>query len=267
MVIGGETGTGKTTWATNVIYKASKKHKCAVFALEDRLADYGIKAVYFEIGRLRKINLGSGVPNYPWNDYRRNQIRDLEYAGLKKEAMQNLRNENVFFARVPKQMNIDIFEKLVELKVSEGFELFLVDHLHHFDLSKDRNENKADYIEKLMVRMVTLLKRTGARVLLVVHYRKLGDKKPTLDSFKDSISIAQNANYVINIWRDRTQKTEKDYTTTFSVSKSRNPNGEGTMEVVFDPITSDYKPLWNEWQSGVSEDVIEDKNITPKYLI
>ena len=66
VIIGGESGTGKTTFATNIIYKASKKHPCAVYALEDRLEDYGIKALYFKLGQVKKRHEGSKAVNYDW---------------------------------------------------------------------------------------------------------------------------------------------------------------------------------------------------------
>jgi len=244
VVIGAESGSGKTTFATNIIYKASKNHKCAVFALEDRLPEYGMRALYFEIGKIRK-QIGKDAKNYKWNDYRKNQIKDPRYQEFLNQAEENLKNENILFADVKKQMNIDDLEKLIEEKTKEGYSLFLIDHLHYFDLMRG-SSTKADYIEQIMVRLHTLLIKTGARLILIVHYKKLGGMKPGIDSFKDSASIFQNANYVINIWRDRTLNATQ-YITTFSVPKSRNPNGEGTIEVEFDPATNDYKPVKNWW--------------------
>lgn len=237
IVIGGESGTGKTTFATNIIYRASKTKKCTVFALEDRLVDYGIKAMYFEIGKLRK---NQNKNNYPWNEYRKNNLREkAEFSDIFGAAADNLKNENIEFAKVDFQMDIDIMEEIIRERVKNGTKLFLIDHLHYFDLSKDSGGNKADYIEKVMVRMKTVQNSTGASILLIAHYKKLDGKKPTLDSFKDSIAIVQNASYVISLYRDRTSDSER-YKTTFIIPKSRNPNGEGNIEVVFDPDTNDY---------------------------
>lgn len=241
VVFGGEAGTGKTTFATNIIYKASKKHKCAVLALEDRLVDYGIKAIYFEVGRLRRIE---GKKNYPWNAFRRNEIDDPNYRGYIETAQVNLKNPNLFFGDVKQQMDIETLEAVLQERVALGTELFLIDHLHYFDLMKG-DSTKADYVEKVMIALKMMQNQTGARVLLIVHYRKLNGQKPGLDSFKDSISIVQNANYVINLWRDRSMKDEDitpedKYKTSIFVPKSRNPNGEFTIEVEFDPGINDY---------------------------
>lgn len=255
VVIGGESGSGKTTFAMNVVYKASLKHKCAVFALEDRLNDYAIIKLYFEIGKIRR---EEGKKNYPWNEYRKGVFKeDPQFLKYLDMAFTNQKNENIFMAKVDEQMNIETLEKAIEEKVADGFELFLVDHLHYFDLSKGES-SKADYIEKVMVRLKTTLNKTGAKMLMVVHYKKLEGKKPTLDSFKDSISIVQNANYVINLWRERYNiQDAMRYLTTFLIPKARNPNGEGMIEATFNPETNDYADV-GSWQAGTTTNLFKE---------
>lgn len=241
VVVGGETGVGKTTFVTNIAFRASQKHKVQVFALEDRLPDYGIKAVYFEMGKVRK---GEGLKNYPWNAYRRNEINDDHYKIFREEAERRLENSNLFFENSPDLIDLETLEKIIEKRVNEGVELFVIDHLHYFDLLKG-DSTKADYIEKMMVRLKKLQIRTGARIIMIVHYRKLDGKKPSIDSFKDSISISQNANYVINLWRDRSERAIREETT-IMIPKTRNPNGEATIKAKFNFDTNDI-----EFQSEV----------------
>lgn len=242
-LIGGESGTGKTTFATNIIYKAARKHRCSVFALEDRLNNYGMTAIYFELGRIRKL---LGRKNYPWNAYRRNEIDDANYKALREEAKQNLLagKSNIYFADVKVQMDIDMLEQAIDEQMALGTRLFLIDHLHYFDLAKGES-TKADYIEQLMVRLKGIQNRTGASIIMVAHYRKMNGQKPTLDSFKDSIAIVHNSNYVVNLWRKRNNLEDDDefgerFETKIMVPKSRNPNGEFTIDVRFDPDTNDF---------------------------
>lgn len=251
-IIGGISGTGKTTFATNVLYKASRKgRKCVIFALEDRLPDYGIKALYFEIGQLRKKKFGKNTRNYPWNVFRKGELNKNEkFLALMDEAYKNLRNDNLRLIKAKSQMNVDTLIKALNEFSEQGVDMVLIDHLHYFDLNAD-NGSKADYIEKVMVNLKMTLNDTGLRAIMIVHYKKLGGAKPDLDSFKDSQSIVQNANYVINIWRERgeNQTEENRYQTTFSIPKSRNPNGEATIQVEFDPNTNDYK-AFESWRAG-----------------
>lgn len=260
VVIGGETGLGKTTFATNIIYKASKLVKCSIFALEDRLPYYGQKALFFEINRIRIED--KKIMPYMWNDFKRNAITDPKYKEYVQKARENLKNDNLFFEQIDEMMDIDTLEKIITKRCEENFELFLLDHLHYLDLLRT-DKTKADYIEHLMVRIKKLLNNTGARLLLVVHYRKLNGQKPGLDSFKDSAAIAQNANYVINMWRDRKEQADR-YTTLITLPKTRNPNGEATIQVTFDPATNDFgKPNApaNDIKFGVgdSENIKQDQ--------
>ena len=64
-----------------------------------------------------------------------------------------------------------------------------------------------------------------------------------MDSFKDSISICQNANYVINLWRDRSENSLRNTETKIMIPKSRNPNGEFTITANFNPDTNDFEFL------------------------
>ena len=238
MVVGGETGSGKTTFVTNICYKAAQRGiKTDVFALEDRLADYGIKAVYFELGRVRK---EKNYPhNYPWKSYRKNEIRDASYKTLRVEAERRIKNSNISFAEISAVIEIDLLEEIIEARVKSGTKLFLIDHLHYLDLMNTQ-ASRAEYVEHLMIRIKTVQNRTGARIILVVHYKKLEGKKPMLDSFKDSISIPQNANYVVNIWRDRSENGNR-FETTFYIPKVRNPHGESTIKVNYDPDKNEYE--------------------------
>jgi replicative DNA helicase len=258
MVVGGETGSGKSAFVTNICYKVAEKgHKVVMFALENRLQDYGILAVYFELGRIKK---RFGEPNYSWNQYRKNEIKDENYLKLRKEAEKNISHENVFFVKVKKQASIELVEKSVEQFVKEGVKLILIDHLHYLEMNGE-SKNRAEFIENMMIRIKSLQNRTGARIILVVHYKKLEGKKPMLDSFKDSIAIPQNANYVVNIWRDRSTKDEKENKTTFYLPKVRNPNGEGTVELEYDYDLNDYKPLKTSFGTLQEDSEKEDEPI------
>ena len=57
---------------------------------------------------------------------------------------------------------------------------------------------------------------------------------------------------MINIWRDRTDGANH-FNTTFAIPKSRNPNGEGQIEVVFDPAINDYEV--GDWVFGTSQEL------------
>lgn len=247
VLVGGESGTGKSTFTISILYKCPKKS--AVFALEERLEDYGKKALYFEIGRIRR---AEGKKQYPWNSFVRGELNGHpQFTEYIAKAYENLKQETPLFQRVEKMVNIDLIEKRIELLSVQGVRLILIDHLHYFDLlSKD--SSKADYIEQIMVRLRALAIRCGVAIIIVAHYRKLNGNRPTLDSFKDSISIVQNASTVINIWRNREEGTSEaeKYKTQFIIPKSRDLGGEGKIDVSFNPNSGEYESP-DQWKFGV----------------
>jgi len=247
VLVGGESGTGKSHFTINILYKSSKPS--AVFALEERLEDYGKKMLYFEIGKIR---MADGKPQYPWNAYVRGELNAqplfTEYVA---KAYDNLKNDYPLFQKMEKRATIDLVEKRIELLAISGIKIVLIDHLHYFDLLAGK-DSKADYIESVVIRLRLLAIRLKISIIIVAHYRKLNGSRPTLDSFKDSISIVQNASTVINIWRNREEgiSEEDRYKTHFIIPKSRDLGGEGKIEVIFNPKTGEYeKP--NPWAIGV----------------
>jgi replicative DNA helicase len=246
ILVGGESGTGKSTFTISIIYKC--KQPTAVFALEERLEDYGKKTLYFEIGKLRRQD---GKKQYPWNAYIRGEINKdelfLEYVA---RAYENLNQKYPYFQKMGKMATIDLVEKRLELLAFEGIKLVLIDHLHYFDLLVGKN-SKTDYIEQIMIRLRLLAIRLKISIIIVAHYRKLNGNRPTLDSFKDSIAIVQNASTVINLWRNREEGTIEDkYKTQFIIPKSRDLGGEGKIDVIFNPSTGEYEKA-EKWIAGV----------------
>lgn len=249
ILVGGESGTGKSTFTISVMYNCQKP--TAVFALEERLEDYGKKAIYFEIGKIRH---AEGKKQYPWNVFVRGELNNdpifLDYIA---KAYENFKDRKYpYFQKIDKRVTIELVEKRIEvLSIMSGVKLFLIDHLHSFDLISGKN-SKADFIEDVMVRLGSLARRLNVSILIVAHYRKLNGNRPTLDSFKDSISIVQNASTVINIWRNREEgiSEEDRYKTQFIIAKTRDLGGEGKIDVMFNHHTGKYIESL-EWKIGV----------------
>ncbi len=258
VLIGGETGTGKTTFMTSILLHNAIHRPVLLFSLEDSLLEHGLKQLYFKIGKIRKKR---DLKNYPWVNFRNHQIRSENYENDCAEALQILQSDNFLFfnrahEKAPAKLDIDVLEELVKAAVEKhNVRLIGIDHLHFFDNSLS-NEAKANRIETIMQRIKTLAEKFDVAILLLAHYRKLFGEKPTLDSFKDSISIVQTASVVINMWRDRSsdetqnmaddlegKKGQRIYETHFFLPKIRNPVGEATIVMQFNPFTFDYQPL------------------------
>jgi replicative DNA helicase len=69
-----------------------------------------------------------------------------------------------------------------------------------------------------------------------------------MTNFKDSISIAQTANTVIMLWRDKKEWDEsKQYETEFICPKNRIDEPSFTVKAIFDNYTNDYKWVIDSW--------------------
>jgi len=247
VLVGGESGVGKSLFVIGIVYKCKKP--TAVFVLEERLEDYGKKALYFEIGKIRK---SESKKQYPWNAYVRGELNgDPQFQEFVARAHENMKGDYPKFQKMDGMATIDVLEERLRQLSWLGIKLVLIDHLHYFDLMT-KESSKADYIEHIMIRLRMAAIKFNLAIIIVAHYRKLNGNRPTLDSFKDSISIVQNASTVINIWRNREEGADEKekYKTQFIIPKSRDLGGEGKIEVSFDPNTGEYVSP-DQWKFGV----------------
>ena len=153
-----------------------------------------------------------------------------------QQAKDNLvkKNKNILEIKKnsEKRINIDKLEWLVQQLVKQDCKLVIIDHLNEFELTwdKDRNDLK---IEEVMYKLKDIWRRYNIAIILIAHYKKLWkDAKPNDESFKDSIAIAQVANKVIHLYRD---KLEEDWITEVIITKNRdNPRWTWTLELNYD---------------------------------
>lgn len=255
VLIGGETGTGKSSFMNSILkHNASNGHKALVVTLEDTLRDLSLKDLYFKVGAERKMQ--GREKNYPWRPFRNNALESESYEQECAASLESIPEHNLLWydkshSEAPDRMDIDALEAMIEAAVQGGIDIVGIDHLHFFD-SHVSSENKADRIEEIMQRIKRMAEVYDIAILLIAHYKKLNGEKPILDSFKDSISIVQTANVVINMWRcrdddqleklkDEFEGREPRYETHFMIPKARSPVGEQTIIMQFNPETFDYE--------------------------
>ena len=232
--------TGKTTFANNIVLKASKKHKVAVWSLEDNPLSILKQKIYNRINELR---IKDGKKRYPFIAFWKNEIDSREFYLYRKQAVEDVQKEigkNLIYVDTQQVPTIELLEKEIEKQSKLGIKLMLIDHLHKFSFKSQSGMSKADIIEDFMNRLRKVQDKTGMRVILIVHYTKLNGAKPILDSFKDSISIPQNASVVINLWRDRGENENGVNLTKIMIPKIRIPVPEVTFDVQYDETINDY---------------------------
>jgi hypothetical protein len=250
--------SGKTTLVQNILRRIDAAgHKVMLVALEDRVQDYAIKNLFYKINELA---MERGKPRYPWNAFRKNQLFGDTYRELAHDALKEIKKCGIRLVTCDGRLGFRDLKRLMDEAVDEGFKVLALDHLHHMDFG---NGNKNDAIERFMVDAKHEINKNGLRLPIVAHYRKVNGEMPTIESFKDSSALGQNASYVINIWRERgesagdlqkkgketkmevTQKlllanSGKLVDTHFIIPKARNPNGERHMVIKYSRETGDY---------------------------
>ena len=226
------TWSWKSTFANQVWQNISNQWlKVGKFTLEDRHQDKKKQELYYELWKVRK---KQWLKNYPMNLFMINWI-EMDELQL-QQARDNLvkKNKNILEIKKnsEKRINIDKLEWLVQQLVKQGCKLVIIDHLNEFELTwdKDRNDLK---IEEVMYKLKDIWRRYNIAIILIAHYKKLWkDTKPNDESFKDSIAIAQVANKVIHLYRD---KLEEDWITEVIITKNRdNPRWTWTLELNYD---------------------------------
>ena len=171
IVLGAETGAGKTEFARTVAARNAKLGKHVYyFALEAEEREIERRTKYsILLGLLvREGNQRASEMNYP--DWYRGKCEDIISADLDEKANRALaleyRTLHTYY-RGSKFDHDDI--KRLFLAIQSDAELIVLDHLHYVDI-EDENENRGFKKTVKMIRDVAL--GIGRPVILVVHLRK-----------------------------------------------------------------------------------------------
>ena len=216
------------------------------FTLEDRHQDRKKQELYYEVWKIRK---KTWYKNYPMNEFMINncEVDETVLETAKKNLIRKNKNILEIKKNTEKRLNIDRLEFLVKDLVEMWAKLVVIDHLNEFELTwdKDRNDLK---IEEVMYKLKDIWRRYNIAIILIAHYKKLWkDTKPNDESFKDSIAIAQVANKVIHIYRDKLAWEE--WITEVIITKNRdNPRWTWVLELNYDADTNTYTNIKSKRQ-------------------
>lgn len=250
-LIGGSTWTGKSTFLNQVAYNVTKQwFRVVRYSLEDRLEERRKEEIYYMIGRIRK---EKGMDNYLFYEFEANNVHSESFQVELIEAKKRLKEDykNMIDLEKNKRMRIEDLAKLIEEEVKKGCKLFIIDHLHYFNMSDGKDKWRKDLIiESVMQEINEIARRYCIIIMLIAHYRKLEKNiRPTNNDFKDSIATAQICNKIIHIYRDmNTNEWKEESTTEFIIGKSRGPWGEWTILAEFNRATFEYKFLPSKLQ-------------------
>lgn len=253
VVIGAETGMGKSTLSLSIAQHNAKQGKrVAIYYLEGghleairRMKWKDITKMYFQNYRLPRADIN--FKQWMYNYRQAETLIDIE-AKVNKEYEEKYK-ENLYFYPTTKEFTIERFlMSLLDFHelfaTSLDLDLIIIDHLQYFSLAN--TENEITEITKILREVKHITEYYNTPVILISHLRKRGKNSglPNHEDFYGSGSIAKISTTAITIAPD----SEKDnlasniYPTFLRVVKSRvgvRPNY--AFLVNFDFKTSTYE--------------------------
>lgn len=233
--IGANTWVGKSTFVSQVCNNVSNQWwRVVKYSLEDRMEDIGKEDIFYMVNRLRKKDKQKW---YWWVDFINWKLNDDEEfkTYLYKACDILIEKNNLVELDKTKQVSIEDLIKLMEEECKKGTKLFVVDHLHYFDMKNDERHDLQ--IQNVMHRINEIARKNNVAVFIVAHYRKgSNDMQPNPDEFKDGSAIKQVANIIIQITRDF-ELNESE----FHITKMRWPIRPQTLRTKFNLETYEYE--------------------------
>lgn len=232
------TGTGKSTFVSQICQNVSQQwFRVSFYSLEDKLTTVRQNDLYFETNRQLKL---SGYPMYGKVDFMNWKYKSSDPFIKKAREVLEKKNSNIYYLSHDDNVTIRVIEEMIKEAKNSWSKVVAIDHLHYFDSSDNIQTDRHDLVIKdIMHRINKLARDLDMCIILVAHYRKLGKwERPSLSDFSGSISIAQVANAIVHIHRD---KKEDSDITEFIIDKNRDMGITKVLNSRFDIWTYEYK--------------------------
>lgn len=206
IIIGAETGVGKSMLAQNILHNVGRKGIPTLFVSREMANGEALK-------RYTEMEMGVTGDNY-------------------EDALAAIESRP-YYAYKADNMTIEEFVKDLNDKVEQtGIRLLAIDHLHYFARSTD---NSSGEIGVLVRQIKDIANKFHIPVILISHLKKLTKKgMPDMNALRDSSFIAQDADAVIMLARDYMNE-DRAIANTLHVSiqknRTRNDLGYGELTV------------------------------------
>lgn len=259
VLLGAPSGVGKTQLCTNIalanMREGKRVHFMALeaeqFEIERRLKYQLLTDAYFKADRsLRVPGLHLSYDRWLMGDFLK-PLADFELLTA-KAFEQNYRDLFCYY----KQDRFTLTD-LIENVVSSApdSDLFIIDHVHYFDLDDD-NENRA--MKQIAKTVRDLALEEGKPIILVAHLRKRDrqneDLVPGIDEFHGSSDLTKIATKVITL-APGGRTADGCFETFIRIPKNR-LNGGCTRflgRVMFDPKRNSYEAQYKIGRSSLSK--------------
>ena len=256
MLIGAETGAGKTTLAMLIAQLAALRgYRPTFFALEAYRGEFSDRLIYRELARLAWERQHPDRYNLTFRRWQAGRVTELERDHLDEaeSTVAKIADRIRVFYRGQKFDAADVTRELLAAK--DGTDFFVFDHVHYVD-TDDPNENRGLKAITQALRNASLL--TERPTIAVAHLRKRTALErgkrvlPTLDDFHGSSDLVKIATAVVLL--APTQETSRPRNlapTIVHFAKDRYDGADRTVGIVdFDRDRNSYRKQYTLCRLG-----------------
>ena len=181
MIVSAMTKSGKTEWCQNMTFlQASKGIRCLWFSLE---------MSWIEITR---------------------KFMGIDSSYLVSKIPQDL---PIYYSMNNANFNVGkLRERVVEAQKQFGVDVVYVDHLHFLVSMEEAGKGNVSFLIGSIVRSIKRMAvELNIFVVLIAHTKKIElTVAPDLNSLRDSSFLAQEADFVLMLWRQRLETSKKE---------------------------------------------------------
>lgn len=221
VVIGADTGQGKSWMANHIAYSNARDgKKVYLFSLEGHKDEFVARCKWGIM--LREYYKNPSGKDMTFTKYQLNMldgVEELENAA-ETEFVQTCNKNLMLFDR---SMSCDIDVLTQQLGMINDADLVIIDHLHYLDMIDDMKE--AEHLSQIMKKVKYITEEKNTPVVMISHLRKKMGKRglPDNEDFHGSSNIPKIATtcILLSSYPEHHRMSEDKYATIIRVSKSR----------------------------------------------
>jgi len=223
-ILTGETASGKTTFALNIIYFLLSQGERVIIASTEMKAEAVLMKLY-------SIHMKKSFYDFTEEEH--------------EKACKYFITKYLFFIDIYGSLSIDEISDYLDYGNRKyDIKFALLDHLHFFiNSGTDRMVNE---IERFMRGLTIIKAKTNMSLILVAHPAKLKNEAGivSMNDLKGASAIKQDADNIATLWRDKKGEEKGRNDVYLNFEKVRNDSGlGGKVKYVYNPDNQTYEEL------------------------
>ena len=225
VVIAARPSMGKTLFAMAIADGLSKNNKVALFELEMGEEALGVR-------QLASRSMINGVK------LRRGDLNDKEWTNI-AQAAENIATRKLWIDTTSSQTIFDIKAKVKKLKMQNGLDCVIIDHIGLLEETNKNNMNRNLHIAEITRQAKIMAKDLDINVILLSQLSRApeqrADHRPIMSDLRESGNIEQDADLVMFLYRDEYYNADTEDKNILEVGITKQRNGKtGNLNMFID---------------------------------